>query len=229
MPRKGARFIPIPAWLVSYNSKKMSNHQFLHFWLLLFFFSKDILKYKKKFRTGKPFCMWLQSQQEGRLLSLLNPKHLTLCFNKVLLTKPLCERTTLTFNISSNLGQNSDQEYFIYPLNFTHLFISHLWIQQKIQVNFFSKLDFSNIKANSQKLVIWCKSILITDCQLQDVLRRKAEMHINGIFWDYWGQKKGLARVSMQPLHCSMWTDSCSCGAWSSVHSSCSSDCEVKD
>lgn len=89
------------------------------------------------------------------------------------------------FNIGSNLGQNSDQEYFIYPLNFTHLFISHLWIQQKIQMNFFSKLDFSNIKANSQKLVIWCTSILITDCQLQDVLRTKAEMHINAVFWDY--------------------------------------------
>lgn len=224
MPRKGARFIPIPARLVSYNSEKMSNHQFLHLLLLLslFFFSKDILKYQKKFRTGKPFCIWLQSQQEGRLLSLLNPKHLTLCFNKVLLTKLLCERTTLTFNIGSNLGQNSDQEYFIYPLIFTHLFISHLWIQQKIQVNFFSKLDFSNIKANSQKLVIWCKSILITDCQLQDVLRTKAEMHINAVYWDYWGQKKGLARA------CSPCIVQCR-QTPATVHSSCSSDCEVKD
>jgi len=89
------------------------------------------------------------------------------------------------FNIGSNLGQNSDPEYyFIYPLNFIHLFISHLWIQLKIQVNFFSRLDFSYIKANSQKLVIWCESILIANCQLQNVLR-EAEKDVNAIFWDY--------------------------------------------
>lgn len=90
------------------------------------------------------------------------------------------------FNIGSNLEENSAQEYyFIYLLNSTRLLISHLWIQLKIQENFFSRLDFSYIKANSQKLVIWCKSILIVDCQLQDVLRREAEKDVNAIIWDY--------------------------------------------
>lgn len=176
----------------------------------LYVFQKTFLRSQKKFRIGKPFCIKLQSQQRGDCFwPLLSTEHLTLCFNKVLLTKSLCVRT-LTYNIGSNLGQNSDQQYyFIYPLNFTHLFISNLWIQLKIQVNFFSRLDLSYIKAKSQKLVIWCKSILIADCQLQDVLRREAEKDVNAVFWDYWAQKEGLARVSMQPSRCSMWTDSC--------------------
>lgn len=73
----------------------------------------------------------------------------------------------------------------MYSLNFTRIFISHLWIQLKIQLNFFSQLDFSYIKANSQKLVIWCESVLIADCQLQDVLKRDVENDTNAIFWDY--------------------------------------------
>lgn len=59
------------------------------------------------------------------------------------------------FNLGSNLGQSSDQEYyFIYRFILIYLFISHLWNQRKIQVNFFSRLNFTYVKANSQKLVI---------------------------------------------------------------------------
>lgn len=88
------------------------------------------------------------------------------------------------FNIGTMLGENFDQDYFVCLPNFIHLFISHLWIQKKIQVNLFSRLDFSYIKVNSQKLVIWCQSIFITDCQLQDVLRREAEKDINALLGD---------------------------------------------
>lgn len=83
------------------------------------------------------------------------------------------------------LGEDSVQDYyFVCPPSLIHLFISHLWIQDKIQLNLFSRLDFSYIKANSQKLIILCQSIFITDCQLQDVLRREAKKDINALLGD---------------------------------------------
>lgn len=106
-------------------------------------------------------------------------------------------------NIDTILGVNSNKYcYFNYPLHFIHLFVSYLWIQLKTQANLLSRLDFSYIKANSQKLIIRCDGVLIADCQLQHILRGAPENDVNRLFWDKRSQKEGM-RVS---CNCPVYT-----------------------